>query len=143
MVRPLLTIGFFISEVVLLIIFLAIAGLLSAAISTDVNVGYASLWSWSEIRSATGAAMMFLILSGYIISIAILSVIFYSRLLTVTHALWTTLLFVLHAAFFFFYLQGPAVLSSAFILIAVGTVSVGGAAVMEYFLWRKWLPIPG
>jgi hypothetical protein len=139
MLKPLVAIGFFISEVVMLIIFLSIAGLLSAAISTDADVGYSSLGSWSEIRSAMGAAMMFLTLSGYIISIAILSVIFYSRLLTVAHALWTTLLFVLHAALFWFYLRGPTALSSALILIAVGTVSVGGAAAMEYLLWRKWL----
>ena len=141
--RPLVAIGLFISEVVVLIIVFAIALLLSVAILSDANDGYSSLWTLSEIRRAAGAAMLFLILSGYIISIAFLSLIFYSRLLSLTHALWATLLFVLHAAFFLFYLRGPAALSSALVLIVVGTTAVGGAATTEYFLWRKWLLLPG
>jgi len=140
---PLIAIGFFLSEVLLLLIFLSIALLLSAAISTDSNVGYTSLWTVSEIRRATGAAMLFLFLSGYIISIAFLSLTFYSRPLSIAHALWATLLFVLHAAFFLFFLRGPAVFSSALILIVVGTTAVGGAATTEYLLWRKWLLSPG
>jgi hypothetical protein len=139
MLRPAIAIGFFCSEVLALIVFLALAMLLSAGVSTDGSPYTSSLWSTHEIARSVGASIGFLVLSGYIVSVTILSVIFRSRLLSLTHGVWLTLLFILHAGFFLFYLRGPAVLSSGLILLATGVVCVLGAAAVEYFLWRKWL----
>jgi len=139
MERPAIAIAFFCSEVLALIVFLALALLLLVGVSTEGSPYMASVWSASEIARSLGASSAFIVLSGYIFSVGILSVVFRSKPLSLAHGAWLTALFILHAGFFVFYLRGPAVLSSAMILLATGIVGVVGAIATEYFLWRKWL----
>lgn len=139
MLRPTAAIGFFLSEVVVLAVFLALGTMLYAVAAGDTAVGSTSIWSADEVLRAFGASMLFLILSGYLVSLAVLLVMFRSRPLSPTHAAWATLLFALHAFFFLFYLRAPAVLSSNSALVAVGVVCVIVAAASQYLLWRKWL----
>jgi hypothetical protein len=133
-------IGFFCSEVIVLVVFLALGAMLSAAATSDAALSNpSSILSTHEAIRALGASILFIILSGYLVSLATLCAIFRARLLSLTHATWVTLLFVLHAGFFLFYLRAPAVLSSSLMLVAVGVVCVIAAVATEYFLWRKWL----
>ena len=132
-------IGFLVSELLLLTIFIGLGLWVSAAAMTHAGVGTSPLWSVDEARRALGGSMIFMILSGYFLTVVITLACFRSRLLSLPHAAWVTLLFVLHAAFFFLYLWGPAVLSSSLLIVAVGVASVITAAVVQYFLWRTWL----
>lgn len=132
-------IGFFCSEMVLLIVFLGLGLMVSTAAMSNAAVGTSPLWSVDEARRALVASMGFMILSGYIVSVATLLACFRARPLSSTHAAWVLVLFVLHAGFFLLYLRGPAVLSSSLLLIAVGLACVIIAAAAQYFLWRKWL----
>ena len=124
---------------IVLTAFLALGVFLQAAAAPAAIATSSSIFTIDELLGALGVSVMFMILSGYLVSIAILLVIFRNRLLSLTHAGWVTLLFVLHAGFFLFYLRGPAVLSSSVLLIAVGVVCVIAAAATEYLVWRQWL----
>jgi hypothetical protein len=132
-------IGFFCSEVIVLTAFLALGIFLLAAAAPDAVTTSSSILTTHELLRAIGASVGFMILSGYLVSVATLLVIFRNRLLSLTHAGWITLLFVVHAVFFLFYLRGPAVVSSSALLVVVGIACVIAAAATEYFLWRKWL----
>lgn len=136
-----LAICFFVSEMVLLTVFLALGIALFAAVAGDAAGGSASMFSAREALRCLGASVIFVCLSGYFVSVALalLVAFFRTRLLSLTHLAWATVLFVFHAAFFLLYLRGPAVLSTSLMLIAIGAVSVVAAATTEYVLWRKWL----
>lgn len=137
--RLAVAIGFYCSEVVLLLAFLGFGLMVSTAAMSHAGVGTSSLWSVDELRRAFGASMIFMVLSGYIVSVAALLALFRARPLSLTHAACVALLFVMHAGFFLFYLRGPAVPSSAVMIIVVGVVSVIAAAAMQYLLWHKWM----
>ena len=137
--RLVVAIGFFCSEVVLLLAFLGLGLMVSTAVMSHAGVGTSSIWSVDELRRAFGASMIFMVLSGYIVSVAALLALFRARPLSFTHAASVALLFVMHAGFFLFYLRGPAVPSSSLMLIAVGVGCVIAAAAVQYFLWNKWL----
>jgi hypothetical protein len=132
-------IGFFCSEVIALTAFLALGIFLYAAVAPDAVATGSSILSIHELLRALGASVVFMILSGYLVSIAILLVIFRNRVLSLTHAGLITLLFVLHAGFFLFYLRGPVVVSSSTLAVAVGVVCVIAAAATQYLFWRRWL----
>lgn len=137
--RLAVAIGFYCSEVVLLLVFLSLGLMVSTAVMSHAGVGTSSLWSVDELRRAFGASMIFMVLSGYIVSIAALLALFRARPLSLMHAAWVALLFLLHAGFFLFYLRGPAVSSSSVMLIAVGVACVIAAAAAQYILWNKWI----
>lgn len=136
-------ISFMLSDVLLLVCTLSGGLLLFTALSGEMSGGTstfaAPLLSKGEIIEAFGIAAMFMILSGYIVSVVVLSVIFRDRLVSFARAAWLILLFVLHAGVFLFYLRGPAVYTTSALLIAVGVVCVFSVILMEYFLWRAWL----
>ena len=133
-------IAFFFSEVILLVVFLGLGLMILTAAMSHAGVGTSHLWSIDEVRRAFIASTGFMVLSGYIVSVAALLALFRARPLSVTHAAWVSVLFVLHAVFFLFYLRGPAVSSSGVMLITVGVACVIAATAAEFFLWRKWLP---
>jgi hypothetical protein len=137
--RLAVAVGFYCSEVVLLLVFLGLGLMVSTAPMGHAGVATSLLWYVDEARRAFGASMIFMVLSGYIVSVAALLALFRARPLSLTHAVWITFLFVLHAAFFLFYLRGPAVPSSSVMLIAVGVACVIAAAAAQYVLWSKWL----
>lgn len=139
MLTRVVAIGFFCSEMVLLIVFLSLGVMVSTAAMGHAGIGTSPLWSFDEVRRAFGASMIFMVLSGYIVSIAALLALFRARPLSLTHAACITLLFVLHAGFFLFYLRGPAVPSSSVMLIGVGVACVIAATAAQYFFWSKSL----
>jgi hypothetical protein len=137
--RLLAVIGFFCSEVIVLIIFLALGILLFAAVPISGATSSSSVLATREVLRAIGVSVLFIVVSGYLASVAMLLVIFRNRLLSLTHATWLTALFALHAVFFIFYLRGPAIVSSSMLLVAVGVICVSAAAATQYVLWRRWL----
>ena len=134
-----IALGLLCSELALLIAFLGFGLMVFTAATTHAAVGAAPLWSVDEVRRALVASLGFMVLSGYVLSVTALLVFFRARPLSLMHAAWVALLFVLHAVFFLFYLRGPAVASSSVILIAAGVACVIAAAAVQYLLWNKSL----
>jgi hypothetical protein len=137
--RLAVAIGFYISEVVLLVVCLSVGLMVFTAVTTPADVGTQSLGSIDEVRRAVGASVLFAILSGFAVSVAVLLALFRTRPLCLMHAASVALLFVIHATFFLFYLMGRAVPSSSAGLIAVGVACVAAAAKMQHALWNTWL----
>lgn len=137
--RPVLALGFYVAEMVLLTTALAIGILLSNMLTGDAAAGSVPDFSVHEALRSFGASVLFMILSGYFVTVAGLVVLFRKRLLSLAHASWLVLLFLLHSGFFLFYLRASEVSSSSVALIATGAVCVGVAAAAEYMLWRRWL----
>lgn len=128
---------FWITELALLIAFGALAVLVAVGVdSTDPDIG-AHLLSADEIRRAAGAAVLFVILSGYGVSIGVLCVLFRDRLLARSHTAFAVLSFFVHACFFLFVLRGHAPMSSGLRLAAFGTIAVLCARAAQYAIWRK------
>lgn len=134
-----LAIGFYVFEVVLLTIALAFGIVLSATLTGDATAGSASAFSAHEALRAFGASLLFMVLSGYFVSVAGLVVLFRTQLLSLSRSMWLVLLFLVHSGFFLFYLRASEVSSSSVMLIGIGVVCVVAAATAEYMLWRRWL----
>lgn len=140
--RSVLIVGFFLLDAFLLVAFLALGMMLPTALVGNPITAGSSILSLDELRRAVGAALVFMMLSGYTVSVAILTAIFRNQLLSRARTIWLVLLFVLHAAVFLFYLNGPAVIELSALLIAVGVICVIAVTAVEYVLWRRWLLAP-
>jgi hypothetical protein len=136
--RLAITVCFFVSEVILLVAFLATGIYILAAVTIETPPGVSYVLA-DEARRALGSAAVFIVLSGYIVSVAALLGYFRIQPLTLARAVWLVALFALHAGIFLFVMRAPAVVSTSLTLIAIGAVCVAAAASTEYILWRRWL----
>jgi len=139
MLTPIAVIGFFVLDVLLLIVSLALGLMLLTALSDDPGAFQISLLSKSDVIRALGASTVFMILSGYVVSVMILTMIFRNRLLSRARAFWLALMFAVHSGVFLFYLRAPAAQISSVRLIAIGFICVIAVTSLEYFLWRRWI----
>ena len=137
--RPVTLIAFFLVELVMLLCMIAIGFMSFAVLSTDLDPYSSSPLSASEVLRALTVSLGFMILSGYAVSVGVLTVVFRNGLLSRVRALCLALLFVVHAVFFLFYLRGPAVPITAALLIAIGVASVLAVIILENIFWRRWL----
>ena len=142
MLKWLLIASFILSEALLLIALLAFGIAFSASISSNFPIAEASPTTMAEAFRAVGAAVLFIVLSGYLITVIALTLIFRANPLSRTRASLLVLFFVLHAGVFLFYLRAPANFRTSALLIAVGVVCVVAVTKLEYLLWRRWLPQP-
>ena len=131
--------GFLLLETLLLVVVLALGITVISSMSGGLGAAESPPPIVDEVIRAVGAAVMFMILSGYVVSVGALTVIFSTSLLSWARASWLVMLFVLHAAFFLFYLREPAVLLTSALLIGVGVICVAIVTALEYLLWRRWL----
>lgn len=142
MLKWLLISGFILSEALLLIALLAFGIALSASISSNLPIAEAPPTVMEEAFRAVGASVLFMVLSGYLVSVITLTLVFRANPLSRTRASLLVLFFVLHAGVFLFYLRAPANFTTSALLIAVGVICVVAVTILEYLLWRKWLPQP-
>lgn len=136
----LLIAGFLLSEVLLLIALLTFGIVLSACISSDLPIVETPPMLLAEAFRAFGASVLFIVLSGYLVSVVTLTLIFRANPLSRLRASLLALLFVLHAGVFLFYLRAPADFKTSAVLIVVGVVCVIAVTMLEHLLWRRWLP---
>lgn len=139
MLKPVFIVGFIVLETFLLVALLAVGVMVSAGIGSNLIAVGAPPPFWDEARRAVGASAVFMILSGYLVSVVVLTIVFRAQLLSRARAVWLVLLFVLHAAFFLFYLSAPAEFRTSGLLIVVGTFCVVAVTVLERLLLRRWL----
>lgn len=139
MLKPVALITFLLVDLAMLVCILAIGLLSFTALSPDLGPFTSSLLSISETFRALVGAVGFMILSGYFVSVGVLTVIFRNRLLSRARASWLALMFAVHAIFFLFYLMGPAVPQTSALLIAIGVVCVIAVTMLENVLWRGWM----
>lgn len=141
MLKLLVRVSFYCTELVLLILFLAV-GIMLSAIATGNGIGDAdsvSVFSLDESRRAIGVAAVFAVWSGYVLSLATLIAIFRNRLVSLKHAIWIVSLYFAHAFVFLFYLRAQAVQDMVWTLIAIGLACVISATLVNFLLWRKLL----
>lgn len=132
--------GFILTEALLLIALLALGIALSASISSDLPIVEVPPTFLEEAFRAIGASVLFMVLSGYLVSVVTLTLIFRANPLSRTRASLLVMFFVLHAGVFLFYLRAPADFMASALLITVGVVCVVAVTMLEYLLWRRWLP---
>lgn len=140
LLRWLLIAGFLLSEVLLLTALLTLGIALSAIISSDLSIVEVPSKFLDEAFRAFGASVLFIVLSGYLVSVIALTLIFRANPISGTRALLLVLLFAVHAGVFLFYFRAPADFMTSAILMTVGVVCVIVVTILEYLLWRRWLP---
>lgn len=140
--KPVFIVGFILLEAFLLVGLLAFGIMVSASISSNLITVEAHPPILDEALRAVGASAIFMILSGYLVSVVALTVIFRTQLLSRPRASWLVLLFVLHAGLFLFYLRAPGDFMTSVLLIVVGICCVVAVTVLERLLLRRWLASP-
>ena len=138
--KPMALVAFLLVDLVMLVGMLAVGPMSFAALSTDPGPFRSSLLSTGEVFRALAGSVGFMTLSGYLVSVSVLTVIFRNRLLSRTRASSLALLFAAHAIFFLFYLRGPAAPAMSVLLIAIGVVCVIAVTMLENVFWRRWWP---
>lgn len=134
------TIAFLALDVILLVTFLAIGILFASNWESQLTAVETPGRFLDEALRALGASAIFMVVSGFLLSVALLTVMLRRRLFTNVRTIWLAMLFVLHATAFLFYLRGPAVFGSSVLIIAIGVVCVVATTSLEQLLWKKLRP---